>query len=697
MSEHDATDPAATPNPVFARDAFVSYANQDTAVAETVCANLERHGLRCWIAPRDVVPGALYADSIVRAINGTKLMVLVLSQHSVASPHVSKEIERASSKRRPIIALRIDTAPLTPALEYFLSESQWVDATIGGLDAALAKLSEAIRFSLLSGAHALAPAPAGLGTPPPAPSAHSAPAPTPPVYPAGAPPAPARRAARHSPWVYAVPVAAITMTFAYGIAVKWIDRSAANKGVGATAVVAASDGAAATVDKSVAVLPFEDLSENRDQGYFSDGLSGELIDLLAKVPGLRVPARTSSFYFKGKQATLQEIAKALNVTHLLEGTVRKSGQNLRITTDLVRVDTGSPMWSETYDRKLDDVFKIQDDIAGAVVSALKVSLLGGTVPRATPTANSAAYTAYLKCWKGGDNREAMALALKSCEDAVALDPNFAPGWLGLASILQGQFSAFGDAGAYEVVRPKIQAAIERALALDPKDGDAHLVLALVYATLDLRLSDAKDELQRASSLDPQLPFRSWMTGYFADVEGRYDEAIVALEVERKHDPLDLQVNLEMGNTYYRWGKLSEAANAFRAALGLDASAGTLHYRLGLVALAQGDPTAALAEFEQEPDRDFRAVGPPLALYALGRKAEADRALAAAELSAAQGAAYQIALIYAARKDTDGAFKWLDRAYAQRDTGMLWMKFDPLLRDLRPDPRFQALLRKLHLE
>lgn len=674
MSEHDATDPAATPNPVFARDAFVSYANQDTAVADAVCASLERRGLSCWIAPRDVVPGALYADSIVRAINGTKLMVLVLSQHSVASAHVSKEIERASSKRRPIIALRIDTAPLTPALEYFLSESQWVDATKGGLDAALTRLSEAVRVSLLAPTYSLA-APTG-----------SSGAAVNPAQPSGP------RAARHSPWVYAVPVAAMALTFAYRIADKWLHPPVAAP----VAATGGSDRQAAAVDKSVAVLPFEDLSENKDQAYFSDGLSGELIDLLAKVPGLRVPARTSSFYFKGKQATLQEIAKALNVTHVLEGTVRKSGQTLRITTDLVRVDTGTPMWSETYDRKLDDIFKIQDDIAGSVVSALKVSLLGSTVPRATPTANSAAYTAYLKCWKGGDNREDLAAAQKSCEEAIALDPNFAPGWIGLAAVLQARFSAFGDGDRYEVVRPKIYAALQHALALDPKSGGAHLVLAMLYATLDLDMQAAKKELQLATNIDPQLPFGNWETGYFANIEGRYADAIAALEQARISDPLDVQVYLEMGNTYYRWGKLPEAANAYRAALGLDPGSGTLHYRLGLVALGEGDASAALAEFEQEPDRDFRAVGPPLALYALDRKDEADRVLAGAERTAAAGAAYQIALIYAVRKDPDGAFKWLDRAYAQHDTGMLWMKFDPLLKDLRPDPRFQVLLRKLHL-
>jgi TolB-like protein len=364
-----------TTDPAFARDVFISYANQDTAVADALCASLERCGLSCWIAPRDVMPGALYADSIVRAINGAKILILVLSGHSVASSHVGKEIERASSKSRPIIALRIDAAPLTPSLEYFLSESQWVDATSIGIEAAHAKLAEAVQAQL-------------RGTGPGTKGAVAT----------GA--ASAKPSRKRWPAVAALAVAALI-----GVAVFvrfWpAPRSPAvvQTVPGSTGVAAPDGSVQGTVDtqKSVAVLPFEDLSKNKDEAYFSDGLAGELIDLLAKVPGLRVPARMSSFYFKGRQATLQEIARALNVSHVLEGTVRSSGQTLRVTTDLVSVDTGTPVWSETYDRKLDDVFKIQDDIAGSVVGALKVSLLGKAAPRATPTANSADYTAYLKC------------------------------------------------------------------------------------------------------------------------------------------------------------------------------------------------------------------------------------------------------------------------------------------------------------
>ena len=450
-------------------------------------------------------------------------------------------------------------------------------------------------------------------------------------------------------------------------------------------------------EKSVAVLPFEDLSEKKDQAYFSDGLSAELIDLLAKIPGLRVPARTSSFYFKGKQATLQDIAHALSVTHVLEGTVRKSGQTLRVTTDLVRVDNGTPMWSESYDRKLDDVFKIQDEIAASVVGALKVSLLGGASPRATPTASPAAYTSFLQCQAAGRraNRDEIARAIQYCEQAVALDPKFAPGWLGLAQVLRIQFVGYGMS-RYEEVRPRVNAAIQRALALDPNLPEAHYSLAQMLYQMDFDPAAADVELKRAIALDPNNAEANWVSGYIADIECRFDDSLHALERSRARDPLLTNVYIQMGNTNYRSGKLADAAAAYRTALGIDPGTGSVHYRLGLVALLQGDPSAALGEFEKEADPDFRAVGLPLAYDALGRKADADRAIAAAETSAAVGAAYQVALIHAARKETEKTFEWLNRAYRHRDAGMLWIKGEPLLKDVRNDPRFQVLLRQMHL-
>jgi len=682
--------PESTTDSAFARDAFLSYANQDTAVADALCADLERRGLACWIAPRDVVPGALYADSIVRAINGAKVLVLVLSQASVASPHVGKEIERASSKRRPIIALRIDAAPLTPALEYFLSESQWVDATAaGGMQAAFAKLGEALRRSLQSGA---APA---FATAPDAAVPHS-------MTPAGGAGAvPPASAARHRWW--AAGAAALLIGAGAYLVVERFRLAKPLAAIGGdTAAIVAADSAPATPSvpataKSVAVLPFEDMSEKKDQAYFSDGLASELIDLLAKVPGLRVPARTSSFYFKGKQTTLPEIAKALGVTHILEGSVRKSGNTVRITTDLVRVEDGTPMWSETFDRKLDDIFKVQDDIATSVVGALKVSLLGGAAPHAAPTSSTAAYTAFLKCAAAshGETRELAARAIQACKQAVDLDPNYAPAWLAYAGNLQAQFAAFGTL-PYQEARPPIYAAIQHALSIDPNSAAAHAAMAGFLYQMDFNPAAAEVEMRRAIALDPQDNWSFWLIGYIASIQGRFEEALTALERSRDGNPLNMDVYIQLGNVYYRWGKLPEATSAYRATLTINPEAGSVHYRLGLTALLGGDPKAALLEFEQEPDRDFHAVGPPLALDALGRKAEADRALAAAEQTAAQGGAYQIALIHAARNDADGAFRWLERAYEQRDAGMLWIKFEPLLKPLRPDPRFQSLLQRMHL-
>jgi tetratricopeptide (TPR) repeat protein len=405
----------------------------------------------------------------------------------------------------------------------------------------------------------------------------------------------------------------------------------------------------------------------------------------------------SSFYFKGKQATLQEIAHALNVTHVLEGTVRSSGQTLRITTDLVSVDTGTPVWSETYDRKLDDVFKIQDDIAGSVVGALKVSLLGKAAPRAMPTANSAAYTAYLKCQEDLliENREGAEDAIRDCQQSVDLDPNFVPAWLGLADAIQFQFVGFA-VSTYEVARARAYAAIQHALALDPNLAQVHYALASLLYQMDFDPAAADVELKRANQLDPSFGSAHWLGGYIDDIQCRYEDALRSLDRARAQDPLVTDIRIQIGNVNYRWGKFDGAAAAYHEALAMNALTGSVHYRLGLVALLQGNPAQALTEFEQEHDPDFRAVGLPMAYDALGRKADADRALAVAERTSALGAAYQIALIYAARKDSEKTFEWLNRAYAQRDAGMLWIKGEPFLRPLHSDPRFKVLLGKMHL-
>src|SRR5580658_9229447 len=672
MPADDALIPPAEGSADASRDAFLSYASRDGEVAERLCRELEAGGLTVWMAPRDVPAGANYADAIVRALNGCRTLVVVLSAHSVGSAHVGKEIERASAKRRPILAVRLDEVALTPALEYFLSESQWIDAR-SGLQAALPKLTDGIRRI-------------ASGSPPPAQVAARIPAA---AAPAPTPVAPAAR--RRAPLVAAALVAVVLI----GVLFAWRGgylRHAPAEPAPQPAV------AAAAKQKSIAVLPFEDLSERKDQEYFSDGLSEELIDLLGKVPGLRVPARTSSFYFKGKQATLAEIGKALNVSHVLEGSVRKSGKALRITTELVSVGDDTRVWSETYDRTLDDVFKVQDDIANAVVTALKVSMLG-EAPRAAPTGNSDAYLHFLRARELSAGEES---AFERTRDellkAVQLDPSFARSWLGLGTRNIKGFVC-SRYGPCEVARRHAKDALERALTLDPRMVQAHIEVARLYYMMDWDIPAAQAELKHAVELDPsdQHPDPLWLTGYIANSEGQFDQAIALHLKARDLDPLFIDNYRQLGNAYYRAGRLDEAAAILKEGVQHNPSARTTHYRLGLVLLAQHRPEEALVEFNLESDPEFHMIGPPLALDALGRKSEADKILAEALASKtiSSSAAYQIALIYAERGQTDSAFQWLQRALQQRDAGMHWMKFDPLLKGLSSDPRFKALLVQMH--
>ena len=663
------------------REVFLSYASRDGATAQRICEYLESAGVRVWMAPRDVPAGALYADAIVRAINVCRTLVLVLSQDSVDSSHVGKEIERASSKRKPVIAFRLDAAELTPSLEYFLSESQWIDAR-PGLEPALPKLAEGIRR--LGAGGTSAPGPRPSPAPPPA-------QPPPMTSPPGS------RAAMRALVAIAAVVTALLCGWFVAVKAGWYHKAP-------TPSAAAASSEASTpvtaVRNSIAVLPFTDLSEKKDQEYFSDGLSDELIDLLGKVPGLRVPARTSSFYFKGKQATLAEIGKALNVTHVLEGSVRKSGNALRISTELVSVADDARVWSETYDRQLDDVFKVQDDIAGAVVTALRVSVLGDTAPRAAPTANSDAYLHYLKAvavFYGPGDPNTFDEVFGELQAAIRLDPSFAQAWLLLGQARISGFTGAGYGVPYATVRPAAFEALQRALSIDPESAAAHVQLARLYYMMDWDIPAAHRELDRAVALRPGEPSALWLMGYIADSEGRFDEAVAQHLKGRDIDPLFVDNYRQLGNDYYRAGRLDEGAAILAEAIQRFPGARTAHYRLGLIRLAQRRPEEALEQFKLEPDPDFQSAGIPLALDALGRKPEADRAVAAlvASKNTVNTAAYQIALVYAHRGDTPQAFQWLERALKQRDAGMHWMKFDPLLRGVSGDPRFLALLAQMH--
>jgi TolB-like protein len=329
-------------------DVFVSYASQDAAVANSIVESLEQHGIKCWIAPRDVVPGTQYADGIVGAIDESRILVLIVSKEALASAHVGRELERAASKRHPIIALKVDSAPLNRAFEYFLNQSQWIEVGAGGTDGAIAKLVEAVGRHLEPG---------------------SAAAPT------AAPQAKVRKSARsRRMWGIAAGVVVLALVAAFFLANRgWLSKQAtASHETPATAVVS---------DKSIAVLPFVDLSEAKDKEYFADGMSEEVIDLLTKIPGLTVIGRTSSFAFKGRNEDVRTIGAKLGAAYVLEGSVRNAGDQLRISAQLINTRTGAHEWSETYDRRVGDVLKLQDAIAAAVVREMQLTVGSGNLER----------------------------------------------------------------------------------------------------------------------------------------------------------------------------------------------------------------------------------------------------------------------------------------------------------------------------
>jgi TolB-like protein len=467
--------------------------------------------------------------------------------------------------------------------------------------------------------------------------------------------------------------------------------------------------------KSVAILPFLDMSENKDQEHFSDGLTEELINRLSKIPDMRVPARTSSFYFKGKSEDIPTIAKKLMVAHVLEGSVRKSGDRLRVTAQLVRVDNGYHLWSETYDRRLDDVFKVQDDIAAAVVKALKVSLLDAGVPHIAPTANSEAYTLYLQAGSLA-KRNSSADSLRAYDylnQALRLDPRFALAWAALAELYANDSVEWGkifppddgtgqnldlSATKFALGSNRVSIAAHdagaRALALDPNEADIHRSMARVMWWFDFNWDAADAELKKARALDPGSARIYEQSAQLAFTMGRLIEGLELANDAVTLDPLGT-VYFDIGAAYHRLGVFDQAAAAYRHLIEIHPTKAGAHFRYGLVLLSQHEPQAALEQFERD-EPWYREAGVPLALDALGRHCDADRALAIAERNWGTGMAYQISYVYAARGDVDRAVAWLERAYRQRDAGLLTITHDPMLKSLTGNPWFEALLRRLRL-
>ena len=447
-------------------------------------------------------------------------------------------------------------------------------------------------------------------------------------------------------------------------------------------------------EKSIAVLPFVNMSSDKEQEYFSDGLAEELLDLLAKTPGLHVIARTSSFSFKGKSEDIPTIAAKLKVANILEGSVRKSGTHLRVTTQLIRADTGEHIWSETYDRELKDVFKVQDEIAGAVVAALKLKLAPAQDASAHGTSNTEAYNQYLlgrQFWNRR-NLDGYRRAVESYQKAIALDPDYAAAYAGLAMAENYVADATGDPAELKRARE----AAEKAVALAPEQADGYAARGYIRTTSGFDWVGAQADLEKALALDPGDSTIQRRYGQLLSSLGRISEAIVSTKKAIELDPLSEPAWQTLDQFLIAKRDFAGAKEANRRALEINPESVYALNDLGTLQLLEGNAAEAAATFRRITSENFRLTSLAMAEYTLGRAKESQQALDDAIATQSDSAAYQIAEVHAWRGDKDKAFEWLDRAYKQQDGGLSAIKYDPIVEGLVGDPRYRSLLRKLNL-
>ncbi len=477
----------------------------------------------------------------------------------------------------------------------------------------------------------------------------------------------------------------------------WLSRHATREAAATPLAPASTSIAAAAIpEKSVAVLPFIDLSEKKDQEYFSDGLSEEMIDILTKDPELRVPARTSSFFFKGKQATIGEIASALRVAHVLEGSVRKSGEKLRITVQLIRAADGYHLWSETFNRNAGDIFEIQDQISNAVVRALKASL-APVGPGSVGTSNADAYDLLLLAiskYASARTKNDYESIVAQLHDAIRLDPAFSRAW----AMLSVTLSAMAGYGMTESTSGFAEAknAAQKAIELDPKDAFGHRAMAKILMLHDWDWQRTDSEIQQALAIDPDSPSSLLLASDLAAYRGDLAGALQYVRRAIARDPLNSYALDTLGQILESAGEFEDAQAALQRAQQLNPSYTNAHWNLGIALLLGNKKLDALAEFEREANEEDRIPGRALAYFGLGRAADAEAAVRKAESLAPTIGSYAVARIYAYRNEPDQAFAWLERAYQSRETDCGSVKTDPLLSKFRNDPRFSKFLRQMNL-
>jgi len=680
-----------SPKPARTAAVFLSYASQDAAAAQRICEALRAAGIEVWFDQSELRGGDVWDQKIRSEIRDCAIFMPVISANTVSRREgyfrlewdlADQRTHRMARDQAFIVPVCLDATPGagTDVPESF-HRVQWTRLPGGGTPPEFVTRIRRLLSSEPNVTGELTTAAAS-----------------------GAPPFPARTVqSRQLRYVFPVAVAVLVVA-ALGyllISKQWISKLTAPA---APSDATSSPGAAPTAfsppPHSIAVLPFVNMSGDKDQEYFSDGLTEEILNSLARIGELQVSARTSSFFFKGKDVDLGTIAHKLNVGSVLEGSVRRSGQTIRVTAQLNDAISGFHLWSQTYDRDLSDVLKLQAEIANAVASALKVTLLGDVSAKVElgGTRNPLAFDAYLRglrLARVAANENESGPVLDEYAEAIRLDPNFALAYAARSLALLEFIYQWGSISTHRENAEKARIDADRAIALAPGLGVAHAALARYLLAAALDYPRASDESERAFALAPGDAVVLYEYSQQATFMGRSKSAIDIARRGLALDPLNLRSHRALGDALYFSRRYEEAILAYQDAIAVDPGPPESYGRAGLAYYALGNYQRARSSCEMKPDWWESRVCLVLTFERLGQRHESDGQIKwLTEFYGGDSVAYQYAQIYAQRGERDKALEWLEKAFRLRDPGFRRLKTDPLMDPLRKEPRFQAIEREL---
>lgn len=671
--------------PELSNAVFLSYASQDADAARRICEALRAAGIEVWFDQSELRGGDAWDQKIRRQIRECAVFLPVISANTAARSEGYFRLEWALADQRSqmiarnrvyIVPVCLDrtTESVADVPESF-QRVQWTRAPAG--EASATFIRHILQVLVQGSSAEVLSTPDGT-IPQSGPD---------PVARADA----KRKASRARRVLLTVALCVVVFGAAYYLVSP--GRHPA-KEAGAVRTVAT---AAANRDRSIAVLPFADMSEHKDQEYFADGLSEEILNLLAGVPTLSVIGRTSSFQFKGQNGDLRAIGAKLGAAFVLEGSVRRAGDRVRVTAQLVRTDDGVRRWSNTYDRPFGDVLTLQSELAADVARAMEITVGSDTLRSHAASANPEAYDFYLHGLTALDryDREGFEAGLNYFQQALDLDQNFAAAETGIGriSVFQAEFGFGPAAEAYERARRSLKNAIR----LDPTSGAAHAWLGWVFMAYDWNWKASAAEMTRALELSPRDPVVLLCASRLSYALGRWDENIKRLSAALAHDPLYAAASNNLAEVYARVGRLTEAESAERRVLEMRPTYSSAAHNLAVILVALARPGDALKVLTVGPQTKFEQSHALIVVYyALGRKADSNAQLSAFTRDHANDDAYDIASAHAYRGERDEAFRWLERAYRQKDPGLYLIKGDLLFLKYESDLRFRAFLSKMNL-